>query len=857
MIKITINGIEQEFEPGITILEAARRLEFILPTFCNHPLLQPVASCRVCLVQIEGIPRLQPACATRIAPDMVIHTNTEAALDAQQSMLKLLLANHPLDCPICDKGGECELQDKILRHGPRTSFFEENKRVFSDTDTVLNKVIIVNSNRCIQCQRCVRICDEVVGAKAIGIIGRGANCIETGFEDNLNSCDHCGNCIEVCPVGALMRRPYRYKARPWDLKTTETICPHCGTGCQISADTRGPELVRVKAKETHVLNKELLCAKGRFGIDFVDNKSRITTPMIRRNGELQPASWAQALTHIGQLITQHESTAISGIISPRMSNEVIFKFYQLFNTVFASQQVYPPTALHTPKGESWQSNQVLLNHLLRHHYSNQPLEEIIKAEVIWILGCNIDNQNPVSDYLLRRSLLTTPAQLFISSSRQCRLDSQANAFERLTNQDITGLLFGVQQQLSGDSKSDTIENEGFADKPNSNAFVSQLSKAINNHQRMCLLVGSDVLTSPSNTAMLDSLLNTLAEHNPEVSADMQVDFQVLWRESNQLGQADMSAGWPMPKQALVNNLKGPGVLYLVDQELPQSALEPTQKTAPESAPKSAPMSISHPELKLIYQGAFTNQTMKQAEVVLPGCSFAETSGSFTNNEGRVQLVRPFYPLRNDARHDSVIFALIADELGRLLPGTDPAVAFAELSQQLPPYRHLAWHQLDSATQFRQNVANGNGSHKTEKLETVTQVPAFQIKALQVSAASQDTDRAYCLLADPGLLHHKDHHPCSPLMDAIEADTWVELHPEDAAHLDVDEGELLEINPHQPVHQTQHQTQPDRQSLRLTVRITPRAAINVLMVCGNLHQAGLADLLNSVHGHIVTATRLSN
>ena len=224
MAIVTIDGNELEVADGTLILKAAQGQGISIPTFCYQDRLTPLASCRMCLIEIEGQRKLQPACTTPVGDGMVVRTDTPLVAQTRESMLEMLLANHPLDCPICDKAGECELQDQVFEYGARESRFRDEKRVFRTKDIPLNSVIVFNANRCIQCQRCVRICEEVVGAVALGTIEKGMDSEVTGFENSLAGCDHCGNCIEVCPVGALMSAPYRYKARPWDLAETDTTC---------------------------------------------------------------------------------------------------------------------------------------------------------------------------------------------------------------------------------------------------------------------------------------------------------------------------------------------------------------------------------------------------------------------------------------------------------------------------------------------------------------------------------------------------------------------------------------------------------------------------------------------------------
>ncbi len=342
MVKVTIDGNDLEVAAGTLILEAAESQGISIPTFCYLKRLAPLASCRMCLIEVEGFPKLQPACATPVANGMVVRTDNPRVAKTRESMLELLLANHPLDCPICDKGGECELQDTVVAYGAEETRFRDRKRVFRSKDLLLNSVIIFNANRCIQCQRCVRVCEEVVGAVALGTIEKGMDTEVTGFENSLAGCDHCGNCIEVCPVGALMSNPYRYKSRPWDLVEVDTVCAYCGTGCQFTVGTRDGRLSRVRSKYERGVNGEMLCVKGRFGFDVIDGKDRIRRPMIRKRGELVAVSWNEAVGYLGnrlEKVVEKGSGRIGGLVSPRLTNETLYLFQKLMRTAFRSNNV--------------------------------------------------------------------------------------------------------------------------------------------------------------------------------------------------------------------------------------------------------------------------------------------------------------------------------------------------------------------------------------------------------------------------------------------------------------------------------------------------------------------------------------
>ena len=442
MVTVTIDGHRLEAEAGTTILTVAERLGIDIPTFCYQKRLPVLASCRMCLVEIEGQGKLHPSCAMAVADGMVVHTNSPRVVDTRAFMLDMLLANHPLDCPICDKGGECELQDMVMAYGPRVSRFREPKRVFHSKDIQLSPVIIMNVNRCIQCQRCVRMCEEVVGAVALGTVEKGMDTAITGFAGSLNSCDQCGNCVEVCPVGALMSVPYRYKARPWDLTETDTICPHCGTGCQLTVGARDGEFMRVRSKWDHGVNLETLCARGRFGLDFVASKDRIKRPMIRRDGGLVPVSWDEAGAYLRARLSEILADAgktVGGLASPRLTNEALYQFQKLMRTVFRTNNINSSSRWSVPFDA--------LGPLVANFYGRAPLDDVILADCVVVVGSNVNEENPVTEYLLRGAARNRHTALYVLSTRPSRLDADARAAIRIPPGEEAAILAAVMARL--------------------------------------------------------------------------------------------------------------------------------------------------------------------------------------------------------------------------------------------------------------------------------------------------------------------------------------------------------------------------------------------------------------------------
>ncbi|MEK7307819.1 MAG: 2Fe-2S iron-sulfur cluster-binding protein, partial [Nitrospirota bacterium] len=284
MISITINEKEIQLDEPVTVLKAAKRAGIKIPTLCHHELLEAYGGCRLCVVEVERMPKLQNACTLMAADGMVIRTESEVISAVRRGILEFLLINHPLDCPYCDKAGECELQDLVNKYGPSVGRYKEEKRKVPESHE--DQIFTRNMERCVVCTRCVRMCDTVQGASAISIIGRGNHSRMEPFSSTSFNCEYCGNCLSACPVGAILSRLYIHSFRPWQVdKEVESICPYCGVGCSLVIQTRDNSIKRVIPKPGLGLNNGLLCSKGRFGYEFISNPERLKTPLIRKNGK--------------------------------------------------------------------------------------------------------------------------------------------------------------------------------------------------------------------------------------------------------------------------------------------------------------------------------------------------------------------------------------------------------------------------------------------------------------------------------------------------------------------------------------------------------------------------------------------
>jgi len=349
MIKLTIDNREVEVEKGTTILTAARQLGIEIPTLChlNLPHLshsdQP-ASCRICVVEVEGARNLIPSCATKVTNGMIVKSRTEQVVEARKTILDLLFSNHPEDCLTCEKAGDCSLQNYCYEYGVERSTYKGHRSAHAIDD--LSPFIQIDKNKCILCGRCVTACSKLA---VNNVLGRGHRGIETKIicDDDVqmgdSTCVQCGQCVQVCPVGALTDKKSINKARTWKLKKVRTTCPYCGVGCQQELHLKGEEIVRIRAVEDAQPNFGRLCVKGRYGYDFIYSPDRLTTPLIKENGQFRPASWNEAFTLIStkfkQIIATDGPSAIAGVSCARSINEDSYNMQKLFRAVLKTNNV--------------------------------------------------------------------------------------------------------------------------------------------------------------------------------------------------------------------------------------------------------------------------------------------------------------------------------------------------------------------------------------------------------------------------------------------------------------------------------------------------------------------------------------
>ena len=673
IIKVTINSKEFDVPKGARLIDVCRDKAFDIPSFCYYADLALQASCRMCLVRIEKMPKLQTSCTIICTDGMVVTTQSDEIEKAQRSMLEFLLANHPLDCPVCDRGGECELQEMTFDWGGLEERFTEKKNY--QPERYLSPIVANDPQRCILCKRCTRVCDEWMGEDAIEAGGRGANTV-IGTYGGWLDCSQCGNCIEVCPTGTLLDGTYRHQARPWELTQTISTCTYCSDGCQMSLGSRGDELMRIVARDRYVngLNGEFLCIKGRFGHPFVNHEARLRTPLIRykKGGKLIPATWDDAIRHAAQKLDEiaeaHGPNSVGIVGSPRITNEANYLLYK-FGT-----ELVGTTNLTTTDAFSLKPFFTNLGGALATH------RDIRYAKTILLIGGEPEELQPLTGKQVRQAVRNGGAKLIVVNSTPIRLIEQAAQFIHIAP--------GTE-----------------------NAFVLALADKSNS-------------SGPAKCGIEGEELHTLRQTIEDTSGDVIIMFGGELNAAAQAVVAQLPFSLaadtrrvllhPLP---LYNNSVGAHDMGMMDAELtPGQMLDAAGDSirAIYIAGSYLPEHLRGREEALgkldllVVQELFETDTTAFADVVFPAASFAEVDGTFTNNDGFVQRVRQSIPPVNQSKADWMITAQLAAELGINFGFELSASAvFKEIEENVPAYAGLRYPLLKDETspvQARYKVA---------------------------------------------------------------------------------------------------------------------------------------------------------
>jgi NADH-quinone oxidoreductase subunit G len=635
LIKVTINGQEYEVPKGERLIDVCREKGYGIPSFCYYKDLELQASCRMCLVRIEKMPKLQTSCTITCTDGMVVTTQSEEIEKAQRAMGEFLLANHPLDCPVCDRGGECELQEVIFDWGDVEERFTEKKN--ARPEKYLSPIVANDPQRCILCKRCTRVCDEWMGEQAIEAGNRGVNTVIGTYGGWLN-CSQCGNCIEVCPTGTLLDGVYRHETRPWELDQTISTDCYSSDGMQISLGTRHGTVHRIVARDRYVngLNGEFLDVKARFGHGFIDSPDRVETPLIRysKGGKLIPATWDQAAA----LIAEKFSNAKPGIIaSPRMTNESVFTLRKFAEAVGSDYAVSDPADVK-PVFDNL-SAPLALHSDIRH------------AKTILLIGGEPEEEQTFTAKQIRQAVNNGGAKFIVVNDTPIRIKDVASQFIHINpdSYDAFALAFAGSIDDAAAGKLGIQSSE----------FDSMLKTVGETEGTLVIMIGSD-LSSEAQAAIS-------ASAGRFASDGRRVLLHPLARYNNSVGASDM-----MPDRKLVEDVVRGAQTLLIGGSLQDA-------------------NILQGKEFVVVQEMFLTDTTEYADVVLPASSFAEVDGTYTNNAGNVQRVRKAIEGLHQSKVDWMITMMIAREMGLDL-GLEFASSgiFRAIADAVPAYAGLRY-----------------------------------------------------------------------------------------------------------------------------------------------------------------------
>src|ERR687894_1756642 len=466
-ITFTLDGREVEAPAGAMVVDAAKYGDVEIPVFCYEPKLgQPVGACRMCLVEIEGIPKLQTGCSTGVRDGMVVHTQTARVQEAQRAVVEFLLINHPLDCPVCDKGGECPLQDITYGWGPGTSRFIEPKRHFRKP-LELSPLIAIDRERCILCYRCVRFSQEVSEDYQLVLSERGAHSYVSTFDGHPYVGPFSGNIIELCPVGALTGTTYRFRARPWDIEGAGSVCTLCPAQCNVEFTVRDERVMRVMARDHDEVDDGWLCDKGRFAYQSVHVDQRVTHPLVRVDGELVPVSWERALDEAAAALTAAGSDT-AALAGGETTNEEGWLLQELVRGALGSANVDSrfggslPRELHAALGSP---------------ALQATVPDLEFAHAVLVLDCEPVDDAPILDLRIRKGVRRNRVKLAVATSRPSSLDLSATAIVRFAPGAGEAFCAALNAALGGTGVIAELADAAGADADEIQALAALLSEA--------------------------------------------------------------------------------------------------------------------------------------------------------------------------------------------------------------------------------------------------------------------------------------------------------------------------------------------------------------------------------------------
>ena len=805
IINLKIDDKDVSVSKGTNIFMAAKNNEIYIPGLCYHPKLTQYGGCRLCMVEVteRGRTRHRFSCAQPVSEGMEVKTKTPKTVKYTKSVMEYMLAHHPLDCPTCDKSGECGLQDitydlKLSKGRFKTVRLDEPMK----RD---NPLLEYNTNRCILCGRCVKICKEIEGVGAIDYQNRGfKTVIGTAFNKPLD-CSFCGGCVSVCPTGSWQDRTLKFRARPWELKKTPTICTYCAVGCTVVLNSKNDEVMRITSDDALGINEGNLCVKGKFGHEFINSSRRVKTPLIRKTGILCPTTWAGALDYISKrfsgIINEHGGKAIGGIGSEKCTNEDNYVFQKFCRSVLGTNNIDNMANIKSP------SLNRLIQESIKNGIATTSLEGIENADTIFFIGADVTEAHPVIGSMARKAIRLNKSNLIIANTRNIEFNSVARKDIRLnynlgTQAELINALTKVivdEELIDLDKVEGSTENlqelrsllraygiRKVSQLTNvSEAAIRSTSGILARPGNCYIVCGKDIEEDPSSEDTIKALMNLCAlintsgtdkaslvfsrsNNNSQGVNDMGVvpDYLPGYLDIDDVSKGDSLNVFGL---ALKNKIKA---LYIMGENPIVSY--PNGKKV-----KDAFQKVDF----VVVQDNFLTETAQLADVVLPTATYAEKEGTFTNMGMTVQRLNKVIQKVGDAKPDWQIVCDLAKKMGHSYSYTSPDEILSEVGNSVPIYEGI-----------------NNNNLKKEGFHWVSSVydkrkPAkykFEIFESQPPAIKISRKYPFILLTRSSLSQQGTYSRNSSSLVAVAPDCFVEINRENAQKMNVKDGDMIMI-----------------------------------------------------------------
>jgi NADH-quinone oxidoreductase chain G len=796
MVNLTIDDKQVTAPKNSTIYDAARINGIRIPILCHDKKLKPFGACRMCLVEVEQMKGRQiPACTTPVTEGMIIRTSTPDIIKARKMVLELLLLNHPIDCPVCDKGGDCDLQNLTYEYQVNANRFVDEK--FHHEIDYNNPLIERDMNRCVLCGKCARICDEIVSFGALTFINRGIETkIGCEFEGALN-CEFCGSCVSVCPVGSLLARPFKFKSRFWALTNKKSICGYCGTGCNLTLGVKGDKVLTTVYDENQGFHNGQLCCRGRFGYQFINSEKRLSTPLVRKNGTLVEAGWDEALGLVAARL-KGAGPAVAALATPRLTNEELLLFRRLMETAGSANYDHSAGYGHAALTEGFARS-------FGATASPATILDVQKSDLLLVIKTDSYETHPVIGFEINMAVKNRDVKLSILSDKRGKLSKLpgARTLVHAPGSEVAVINAIARAILDGKLADPSAASvPGYAELVKglapfapefvapqcglSAADIKQLAADYATAEKALILFpagnaypghAADLASAVANLAILTGKLGKegcgvlcMAEKNNSQGA-VDMGFYPTTGGMNAARIMDGCAGGSVTTLFIAG--ENPVVSY-PDQAQVRAALDKVQF--------------------LVVSDLFMTETAAMADVVLPACSFAEKEGTFTSVDRRVQHIKPAISRIGQSRSDFEIFSALISLLGGNPPAS-PSALFGEIAATVPGYAGLTYAGLGDEGAFA----------------PVEVTPAFVLP----KAAPVTPEAGKLALVTGSALYHNgtlSRYGEGPMHVCPEG--YVELSRSDAARLKIANNDLLTVT-------------SSTGTARLKARVTSRMPAGVL------------------------------